>query len=62
MNKSQEFSGAIARLESQVDFLESELAYLNEILIKCGFQEGIQTLKATVLEMLEEEAVKSQLI
>ncbi len=51
--------GTIASLESKVDMLESELSYLNEILIRCGFPEGISTLKATVEELLEEEAESS---
>ena len=46
----------VAILESKVDMLESELSYLNEILVRCGFPEGITTLKATVEELLEEEA------
>jgi hypothetical protein len=44
----------IAGLESKVDFLESELSYLNKILMKCGFPEGVQSLKATVEEILFE--------
>ena len=50
--------GTIASLESKVDMLESELSYLNEILIRCGFPEGISTLKATVEELLEEETAE----
>lgn len=45
----------IASLESRVDHLETELSYLNNILIQCGFPEGITTLKATVMEMLQEK-------
>lgn len=44
----------IAILQSKIDMLETELSYLNKILIECGFPEGIQTLKETVEEMLEE--------
>ena len=44
----------IAGLESKVDQLEAELSYLNDVLIRCGFSEGIETLKATALELLEE--------
>ncbi len=46
----------IAALESQVDMLETELDYLNKILVECGFPEGITTLKMTVQELLEEDA------
>ncbi len=45
----------IAALESRVDHLETELSYLNKILIQCGFPEGIATLKESVMEMLEEK-------
>lgn len=46
----------IAALESKVDMLETELAYLDKILVECGFPEGIKTLKMTVEELLEEDA------
>jgi len=45
----------IAALESKVDMLETELDYLNKILVECGFPEGIKTLKMTVVELLEED-------
>lgn len=45
----------IATLESLVDHLKTEISYLNEILIRCGFPEGIVTLKKTVEEVLTEE-------
>lgn len=48
-------SNAIAALESRIDYLETELSYLNKILVKCGFPEGILTLKSTVEEMLTEQ-------
>ena len=48
-------SNKIAALESRVDHLETELSYLNKILVKCGFSEGIATLKLTVEEMLMED-------
>lgn len=44
----------IAFLESQVDMLESELSHLNELLLQCGFSEGIMTLKMSVEELLAE--------
>ncbi len=47
---------AVAVLESKVDMLEAELGYLNEMLVRCGFPEGITTLKATVEELLAEDA------
>ncbi len=48
----------VACLESKVDMLESELMYLNDMLVRCGFPEGITTLKETVQELLAEDASK----
>lgn len=44
----------IAALESLVDYLKTELVYLNQILTECGFSEGIATLKQTVEEFLKQ--------
>ncbi|MCP5491991.1 MAG: hypothetical protein H7A40_02980 [Chlamydiales bacterium] len=44
----------LAKLESQIDHLETELSYLNELLIRLGFDEGISTLKAAAEEILQE--------
>ncbi len=49
---TKELNSKIAGLETQVDILESELCYLDQLLIKCGFPEGVQTLKKTVEELL----------
>lgn len=46
----------LARLESKIDILEAEYAYLDAILRKAGFPQGILTLKNTVEEILEESA------
>jgi hypothetical protein len=56
MDSAKNQCARIAFLESKVDMLESELSYLNEILMRCGFTDGITTLKATVEELLSEEA------
>jgi hypothetical protein len=56
MNNNRLLKSNVAALESQVDMLESELSYFNEILMLCGFPEGIITLKATVEELIAEEA------
>jgi len=45
----------VAYLESKVDMLEAELSYLNDLLVRCGFPEGISTLKSTVEELLAED-------
>ncbi len=42
----------LAALESLVDYLKTEIAYLNQILVDCGFSEGITTLKAAIEEFL----------
>ena len=54
MNATKELNRKIAGLETKVDFLESELSYLNTLLTQCGFSHGIQTLKLTVEEILNE--------
>ena len=56
---SKQSRARIAGLESQVDLLESELTDLNSMLIRCGFPEGIKTLKETVQELLETQASSS---
>lgn len=58
-NTNNELLGKIAGLETKIDMLESELSYMNEILSRCGFPEGIKTLKETVEELLAEEAEAS---
>ncbi|MFS8563138.1 MAG: hypothetical protein LVR00_01900 [Rhabdochlamydiaceae bacterium] len=44
----------IAALESQLDMAESELSYVNGLLVKCGFEEGTEGLKSTLHEILDE--------
>jgi len=53
---SQILQTRVAFLESQVDLLETELLTLNDLLVRCGFPEGITTLKATVTELLGMES------
>lgn len=59
-NDERSLRTAVAVLESKVDMLEAELGYLNEMLVRCGFPEGITTLKATVEELLAEDAESEQ--
>jgi hypothetical protein len=54
METRNELKARIARLESRLDLVESELTYLNELLQECGFPNGIQTLKATITDLLSE--------
>ncbi len=51
----KESRAKIAALETHVDMLETELGNLNELLARCGFPEGITTLRETVEELLLEE-------
>ncbi len=46
---------AIASLESKIDFLETEHSTVNQLLKECGLPEGIQSLKASVLEILKKK-------
>lgn len=54
MQKSS--TSLMAAMESRIDHLETELSYLNTLLISCGFPEGITTLKETAEELLSESA------
>ncbi|MBI3508700.1 MAG: hypothetical protein HY069_03580 [Chlamydiia bacterium] len=53
---SKQLKAKVAGLESQIDVLEAELIHLNEMLMGCGFPEGIKTLKETMQEVLSEQA------
>lgn len=44
----------IASLESRVDHLETEISYLDSLLTKCGFPDGIASLKVAALELCTE--------
>jgi len=48
-----------AYLESKVDLLETELGYLDDMLRRCGFPEGIQSLKLAVAEVLKNKESES---
>lgn len=47
-----DYNKKIATLESLVDYLKTEISHLNQMLIDCGFSEGIITLKQSVEEFL----------
>jgi hypothetical protein len=59
-NDNKEYRAKVAVLESKVDMLESELSYLDKILVRCGFPQGILTLKETVEEILIEDPSSHQ--
>ena len=54
------YSMNIAVLESRIDHLETELSYLDNLLIQCGFSEGISTLKLTAEELIKENLYNDQ--
>lgn len=59
--EQRELINKCARLETQVDMLQTELTDLQYILIQVGFPEGITTLKETAKELLEESTHQSSL-
>ncbi len=58
-NTQKQLLSKVACLESKNDLLEAELMYLNEMLVRCGFSDGIKTLKETVEELLAEDTSMS---
>ena len=52
---TQQLQSKAALLESKVDWLETELEHLNALLKKCGFPEGVQSLKVAVGEFLKDK-------
>lgn len=61
MNIVEELRKKVAYLESRSDMLETELGQLNTMLVDCGFPEGVETLKATIEDLLSEANDPSQL-
>ena len=51
----KELMATIAKLESKVDLLESEIQHLNDLLIKFGFNGGVESLKRSITEILRSE-------
>jgi len=54
MNTKEEMQRRIAHLESRLDHYESELGYLNTLLVNSGFPEGVETLKTTIEQLLSD--------
>ena len=50
----------IAKLETVNDQLAAEINYLEQLTRKLGFAEGLKTLKAAALEMLESDHKKEK--
>lgn len=55
MAKEEELKRRISELESINDQLAAELRYLDELLKEIGFEDGLITLKAAAIELLDEE-------
>ena len=45
----------IAKLESMYDQLQAEMRYLDELLVDVGFEEGLKTLKAAAIELIDKK-------
>lgn len=54
MEKMEKLLAQKAVLESKLDLVEAELVYLNDLLIECGFERGVESLKLAAQEVLEE--------
>lgn len=54
MNKTQ-LNKKIARLEFIHDQLETELKYIDSLLVSVGFPRGLQSAKEVALELLENQ-------
>lgn len=54
MTTKEELQRRVAHLESRLDHYESELGYLNTLLVHSGFPEGVTTLKATIEQLLSD--------
>ncbi|MEM8727358.1 MAG: hypothetical protein AAGE99_01395 [Chlamydiota bacterium] len=45
----------VAKLESMCDQLQSEMRYLDRLLVEVGFEEGLKTLKAAAIELIDKK-------
>lgn len=60
MKKNKDLLKKIAKLETINDQLAAELHYLEKLARALGFAEGLKTLKAAALEMLETDHKRDQ--
>lgn len=58
--KPKDYIKKIAKLETQNDQLAAELNYLERLTRALGFAEGLKTLKAAAIEMLEGDQKKGE--
>ncbi len=54
----QKLRAKMALLESQMDFMESDMTHLDDMLKECGFPEGLKTLKTSVEEFISTMSPK----
>ncbi len=57
MDEKRQLQAHIAKLETHIDFLETQFGRLDEMLRAFGFDEGIKTLGETLNEVLETEEI-----
>ena len=57
MDNNKDLLKKLSKLESRLDFFETEFDYLNKILEKCGFPKGIITLKKSALELIVDSKI-----
>ncbi len=50
----------IAKLESMCDQLQAEMRYLDQLLVEVGFEEGLKTLKAAAIELIDKKQYPSE--
>jgi hypothetical protein len=55
VESEQQLKKRISELESINDQLTAELRYLNQLLKEVGFEEGLITLKAAAIELLQQD-------
>jgi hypothetical protein len=55
VESEQQLKRRISELESINDQLTAELRYLNQLLKEVGFEEGLITLKAAAIELLQQD-------
>ena len=53
--KEKNLEKSCARLESQIDVLETEIRVMDKLLLDVGFPEGIRSLKKAAEELLSDK-------
>ncbi|GAB4233904.1 MAG: hypothetical protein Tsb0021_13020 [Chlamydiales bacterium] len=55
MESLQELYHRLSKLETEQDYLITELQYLNELLQRIGFERGLETVKAVAEQIVSEQ-------